>query len=307
MPVATFLLLFALAPSPQELDVDNVVILLDASGSMEKSMDGPGKMQKMIAAKRAIGEVLRRVSQETHVGLLVFSGRNKSDDWVYPLGPRDDAKLIAALERITPDGGTPLGAYMKTAADRLLEQRAEQSGYGTYRMLVVTDGQADDNDAPFLDLYLPDILARGVVVDVIGVAMDEDHVLAERVHSYRRADDLPALQQSIAEVFAEVGSDDGSTAGAEGFELAACLPDDAIASILAALTSSEDAPIGTLPAAGARVADEPGPIDWSQPAAPGTTQSPRSRSGSRTALVISLSVVAFIVLTRAMARARSRR
>ena len=304
MPITTFFFLLALAPSPQQLDVDNVVILLDASGSMEKSMDGPIEMQKMIAAKRAISQVLQRVSQETHVGLLVFSGRNKSDDWVYPLGPRDDAKLIAALERITPDGGTPLGAYMKIAADRLLEQRAEQSGYGTYRMLVVTDGQADDHDAPFLDLYLPDILARGIVVDVIGVAMDEDHLLAERVHSYRRADDLPALQQSIAEVFAEVGSDEGSTTAAEGFDLAAVLPDDAIAPILAALTSSEDVPIGMRPPS-ASPAGDAGATEWSAQNAPGT-QSPRSRRGSRTAIVIAVSVVAFIVLTRAMARARRR-
>lgn len=305
MPAASFLLfLLPLAFRPQELGADNVVILLDASGSMEKSMQDPGKTQKMAAAKRAIGEVLQRVPQETRVGLLVFSGRNKNGDWVFPLGPRNDGKLIGALDRITPDGGTPLGEYMKKAADRLLDQRAEQSGYGTYRMLVVTDGQADERDAPNIDLYLPDILARGIVVDVIGVAMDEDHLLAERVHSYRRADDLPALQESIAEVFAEVGSDGGSAAIAEGFDLAASLPDDAIAPILAALTSTEDAPIGTLPAKDSGSTGAAGPPEWIQ-TAPGP-QPPPSRRGSRTAIFIAVGVVAFIVITRVASRARRR-
>src|SRR5688500_10189845 len=96
-PLAFSLLLASPAPALQDLAADNVVILLDASGSMARPMEGPDPGQKMDAAKRAIAEVLRRVPQETQAGLLVFSGRNKSDEWVYPLGPRDDAALIGAL------------------------------------------------------------------------------------------------------------------------------------------------------------------------------------------------------------------
>jgi uncharacterized protein YegL len=294
-----FLLLALAAPSAlQEPDADNVVILLDASGSMKDPMSGPGRMQKMEAAKRAIAEVLGHVPQSTQAGLLVFSGSHKQNDWVFPLGPRDDAKLIAALNRLGPDGGTPLGAYMKQAADRLLEQRTQQSGYGTYRMLVVTDGRADDDDQPLVDRFLPDILGRGIVVDVIGVAMEEDHPLAKRVHSYRRADDLPALRQAISEVFAEVGHDASSSAIAnEGYELVAGLPDDAVAPILASLTNTRDVPIGT------REAEAPSdapPSDW----APAPQE--KSRHGGSSAVWIALGVVFLVVVTRGM-RGRARR
>ncbi len=309
MAVPSLFLLLALgvANAPQETDADNVVILLDASGSMKDPMGGPARMQKMDAAKRAIAEVLEHVPQSTHAGLLVFSGSHKENDWVFPLGPRDDAKLIAALNRLGPDGGTPLGAYMKLAADRLLDQRTEQSGYGSYRMLVVTDGRADKDDQPFVDRYLPDILGRGIVVDVIGVAMEEDISLAKRVHSYRRADDLPALRKAIADVFAEVGNDSASaTVAAEGYELAAIFPDDAIGPILAALTRVEDHPIGEAPPrdsssfGGPLEEDSDGSVpDYGQ-GVPGDT-----RNGSSKAVWICIAVaIGAVLISRSRARAR---
>ena len=73
-------------------NANNVVIVLDASGSMDRPMPG-SSMRKMDAAKAALREVLKRVPSDTQIGLLVFSGANVSNDWVYSLGPRDDAKL----------------------------------------------------------------------------------------------------------------------------------------------------------------------------------------------------------------------
>ena len=102
---------------------DNVVIVLDASGSMSAQLPGAGK-DKMSAAKAALKEVLKSVPQETHIGLLVFSARGANNDWFYPLGPRDDAKLMQAIDRPMPGGNTPLGKYIKIGADRLLEERA---------------------------------------------------------------------------------------------------------------------------------------------------------------------------------------
>ena len=172
--------------------VDNVVVVLDCSGSMAAALPG-SNLDKMTAAKNALKQVLQTVPPSTHIGLLVFSARDVKDDWVYPLGPRDDAKLNQAIDPLQPSGGTPLGASLKKGADRLLEARTKQFGYGTFRLLVVTDGEAGDKE--LVERHTPEIVARGITVDVIGVGMSQRHTLATKVHSYRSANDPASLKR----------------------------------------------------------------------------------------------------------------
>ena len=221
---------------------DNVVVVLDASGSMAESLPGSG-MNKMAAAKAALKQVLKTVPENTHVGLLVFSARDLQDDWVYPLGPRDDARLTAAIDRLQPQGGTPLGAYLKKAADRLLEERAKQFGYGSFRLLAVTDGEASDQ--PLVERFTPEIIARGITVDVIGVNMSGRHTLATKVHSYRSANDPVSLQRAIAEVFGEIGGSGGKdVTGADAFAELSPIPVQVAQGMIQALAVSGNQPIG---------------------------------------------------------------
>lgn len=225
--------------------IDHVVIVLDASGSMKQKMPGSNQ-PKMEAAKEALIEVLSNIPQSTHVGLLVFSAADIKDHWVYPLGPRQDGHLLPAIQNIRPNRGTPLGEYIKIGADRLLEERAKQFGYGTYRLLIVTDGEA--NDRELVDTYTPEVLSRGLRMDVIGVAMDQDHTLATKVHTYRRANDAATLKQAIAEVFAEVGGNQaGNVADSDAFELLAPIPVEVASSAINALSQSGNDPIGENP------------------------------------------------------------
>ena len=299
--ILVLLLPHAAAAGQERSDMDNVVIVLDASGSMQKPMIGSPTQPKIDAAKAAIGKVLERVPPSTQVGLLVFSGKNKRQDWVHPLGPRDDSRMIADLYALRPKGGTPLGRYMKFASDRLLEQRAQQNGYGTYRLLIVTDGQADKDDQPLVDQYLPDILARGLVVDVIGVSMEEEHVLATRVHSYRSADDPTSLEQALTEVFAEV-SDQGATGTSfeEGRELLEALPDDLALPVLAALSTHNDEPIGRLAPSAASEGSAPGPSSG----APGKGSS--GKQGNRRNLFIFAGLFLLILILRRRSGGRRR-
>lgn len=261
MLLATLLLSLAPAPLPVQtaqenagFDRDNVVICLDASGSMRDALVGAGS-NKMEAAKRAIEVVLRTVPAETQVGLLVFSGRHKTQDWVFPLGPRNDAELVRRMQPITGSGKTPLGRYLKEATDVLLGQRQKQSGYGSFRLLVVTDGQATDGDV--LDTFLPDVLRRGIVVDVIGVAMKSRHVLATKVHSYRSADDAFGLQTAITEVFAEMQDLDSADSVAN-YELLDAFPDNAVQGVIDLIAVRNDEPIGVIEVAKRRLADAKG-------------------------------------------------
>ena len=225
---------------------DNVVIVLDSSGSMARPLPGAGT-DKMTAAKAALKQVLSSVPQETRIGLLVFSAKGVSDDWIYPLGPRDDAKLMQAIDRPMPGDGTPLGKYLKIGADRLLEERAKQFGYGTFRLLVVTDGEAEDQQT--VERYTPEVIARGIKVDVIGVAMNQRHTLATKIHSYRSANDPASLKRAIAEVFGEIGGRGNDVASAEAFAELKPLPNEVAQAMIQALSSSGNQPIGERPRA----------------------------------------------------------
>jgi len=219
---------------------DCVVIILDASGSMDAKMGGG--VRKIDAAKAALQSVLTRIPETTHVGLLVFSGTNVPNPWLYPLGLRDNDALAKAISLPQPGGNTPLGRFIKTGADRLLEERTKQYGYGSYRLLVVTDGEATDGS--LTDQYTPLIVARGITMDVIGVNMKQDHTLATKVHSYRRADDPAALQKALSEILAEVNASGDDAAAVEAFDLLAPLPAELCGSMIQALAQVNNQPIG---------------------------------------------------------------
>ncbi len=199
-----------------DLHTDNIVVILDASGSMREKFRADQTKSKMDAAKAALKEVLAKVPDGTNIGLLVFSGRNILDDWVYPLGPKDTDRLIAAIDLPQPEGGTPLGRYIRIGANRLLEQREKQYNYGNYRLLIVTDGEAQDQDR--VAQYTPEILNRQIRVDVIGVDMKTDHKLATDADSYRRADNPGELVAAVSQIFAETGGTGTDIDGEDAFE-----------------------------------------------------------------------------------------
>lgn len=248
--VATLSILFvALAALPghaQQQYQDNVVIVLDASGSMAEQMRAV-QLKKMDVAKAALKKVLTNVPETTNIGLLVFSAKNLRDPWAFPLGPRDDEALMSAVDLPVPGGGTPLGQYIKIGADRLLQERAKQYGYGSYRLIVVTDGEASDMNV--MNRNVPEVMSRGILIDAIGVDMKGNHTLATKVHSYRRADDPQALAQALAEVLGEVvtSGDAGGDAEEDAFELLAAIPSEVAGSMLEALTQASNAPIGQGP------------------------------------------------------------
>ncbi|MCL4178760.1 MAG: VWA domain-containing protein [Verrucomicrobia bacterium] len=250
---------------------DNIIIVLDGSGSMGRPLAG-ATTDRMTAAQAALKQVLRTVPRETRIGLLVFSAKGVEDDWVYPLGPRDDTKLMQAIDRPIPGGGTPLGAYLKKGADRLLEERARQFGYGTFRLLVVTDGEAGDQH--LVERFTPEVIARGITVDVIGVAMDQRHTLATRVHSYRSANDPASLTRAISEVFGEIGGRGQDVAGAEAFAELNSIPGEVAQAMIQALSGSGNQPIGEPPPASRTSADSPGHAFDQQAGASAQTASP---------------------------------
>jgi len=255
----------------------NVVILLDDSGSMDERMRGDRRTRKIDAAKAALRTVLAKLPNDSQVGLVILNGPG---EWLVPLGPVDRAGINQILDRIDAGGGTPLGRFMKVAADGLLAAR-EKERYGTYKLLIVTDGEAGDSE--LVERHLPDILSRGLVVDVIGVDMAQDHSLATKVQTYRRADDPQSLERAISEVVLGESTATGGDAGLSDFELLAGLPSEVASAALKALANQGNQPIGEQPGSlppGAQIAQGPSGAGPSQtlPGSTFTVPPPQGRS-----------------------------
>lgn len=233
--VSLFIFGLQICSADDGIHKDNIVVILDASGSMQEKFSGDQTKTKMEAAKAALLEVLSKVPADTHIGLLVFSGANIQNEWVYPLGAKDTQKLTAAIQLPQPSGNTPLGRYIRIGANRLLEQREKQYNYGNYRLLVVTDGEASDADK--VRHYTPEILNRQIRVDVIGVDMTTNHMLANVVDSYRKADNPGELMAAVSEILAETGGTDTDVGGEDAFEYIAPLSDEIAADLIQQLTT----------------------------------------------------------------------
>ena len=268
----------------------NIVVILDASGSMREKFSGDQTKSKMEAAKEALQEVLSKVPDDTHIGLLVFSGANIQNEWVYPLGPKDLQKLMAAIRLPQPNGGTPLGRYIRIGANRLLEQREKQYNYGNYRLLVVTDGEASDTDK--VKHYTPEVLNRQIRIDVIGVDMKTDHILANVVDSYRKADNPGELMAAVSQILAETGDTGTDVGGEDAFEYIAPLSSEIAADLIQRLTT---------PPSNTAIVVKHGlatPAQRTPPRTPPTPQQPEPENQSTLWFVIGivvLSVIGFII------------
>ncbi len=133
-------------------------------------------------------------------------------------------------------GGTPLGQYMKLGADTLLAQRENQYNYGSYRLLVITDGEAN-NSPELVNTYTSAIIDRQIRIDVIGVDMAAEHTLATVVDSYQRADNPKQLIEAVTKILAETSTDDQTTSDSD-FELLQPLTDELAIGLIKALTST---------------------------------------------------------------------
>jgi len=229
---------------------DSIVIVLDTSGSMGEYMRSAGKT-RMEVAQQALIDVLSQVPDTTKIGILSFDG------WIYPIGPVDRSKLETAIRSTRPSGGTPLYEYMRGAGTALLKERAQQLNVGSYKMLVITDGEAGDDrlndpsrfeDGTTRPGVLDDIMSRNITVDTIALDMASDHALKRSINgTYMKGDDPQSLTKAVSDAVAEVGYGDSQDASDSAFAEIADLPDEAAVVILKGLSTFPNYGIGEQP------------------------------------------------------------
>lgn len=186
----------------------NFYFILDGSGSMSEptNQDCGGDQQfndKLEGAKWAVNKFLEHVPDNVNIGLYVYDNNGKGE--VVPLGPANRKVFIAAVDKIESGGGTPLAQAIRFGADRLVQQFKKQLGYGEFRLVVVTDGKADD--IPQAALYAA---KYGIPIYAIGLCIGQDHPLRNFSVSYRAADNFADLSSGLQDTLAELPSFDTS-------------------------------------------------------------------------------------------------
>lgn len=229
---------------------DNIVIVFDTSGSMDTHMRS-ARQSRMEVAQKALTDVLSQVPSGTNIGILTFRG------WAYELGPVKGAELTAAISGCSSNGGTPLYAYIKTGASRLLQERQKKDNIGYYKLIVVTDGFAQDvglnEDTKFRDGslklgVLKDVISRGIMVDTIALEMESDHPLKNQINgTYMKGDDLKSIHQSLKKAIAEVGFNGDDTITGDIFSEIGQFPDNFSVAVIKGLTEFRNHPIGEPP------------------------------------------------------------
>ena len=184
----------------------NFYFILDGSGSMGEGQCIDSRFRnKLEGAKWAVREFAKSIPSGVNVGLYVFD--NNRTDEILPLHQFNDPEVfLGAVDSIEHGGGTPLAQAIRVGTDSLVEQCKTQLGYGEFRLVVVTDGQADELDRA--SLYAAQF---GIPIYAIGFCIGEDHPLRRYAVSYRSATSPEDLARGLEETLAEAEYFDQST------------------------------------------------------------------------------------------------
>lgn len=178
-----------------------VVLILDASGSMERTDDSGVVL--MDGAKDAVSRLVEGLPEGSPVGLLLYGHRAPNDDpaagcmdteLVVPVGPLERDAMLATISGVAPRGFTPIG--------RALEEAAAALGDAGGTVILVSDGE--DTCAPpdpceiaaalsdaGIDLRVHTI---GFFLDQEGAAQQQLQCIAETTGgSYQNVDTIDEL------------------------------------------------------------------------------------------------------------------
>ncbi|MGY6553052.1 MAG: vWA domain-containing protein [Wenzhouxiangella sp.] len=212
---SAILLSLVLAISPV-LARENVILVLDASGSMWGQIEGRSKVE---IARDAVSQLLDEWNPEHHLGLIAYGHNRRGDcadiELLVPPGPLDAAAFRRTVNGLNARGMTPLSAAVRQAAETL--KSSEQKA----TVILVSDGEENcglDPCAIGAELAAEgiDFTAHVVGFDLGDAAREAGlRCLAENTGGlYFSAADAASLNQALGALGAiSTGGTDGVRAG----------------------------------------------------------------------------------------------
>ena len=168
-------------PETQALSDENVIVILDSSGSMaEKTY----LEEKIDVAKKAVSDFLTQMPQTVNTGLVVYGhkGSNSTADKslscngieeVVKLGTNNNSKVIAAINSFSPRGWTPIAGSLDFAKDIFSQKNPNDKNY----LILVSDGVESCDGDPLVAANNLRLAIPGVKLSIIG--FDTDHTTRE--------------------------------------------------------------------------------------------------------------------------------
>ncbi|MAS14451.1 MAG: hypothetical protein CMH69_14225 [Nitratireductor sp.] len=120
LPGAALLAAAAMSTSVTTSTAEEVVIVLDGSGSMWGQIDGLSKFE---IARDVMGDLIESWPERTDIGLMAYGHRREADcsdiETLIAPGPLDRSAFENAISQISPRGRTPLTESIRQAAEQL--------------------------------------------------------------------------------------------------------------------------------------------------------------------------------------------
>jgi Ca-activated chloride channel family protein len=140
LPLAASILWLCLGPaSSQQPCTEDAILVFDASKSMAASADDNTGLRRIDAVRSALARILPRVAPKRRIGLITYGpgSRPACVNVALELRPTINAAaaIMARVDRLRPDGRTPLTRAVQRAAD-VLDLRNQP---GT--IVLLTDGE----------------------------------------------------------------------------------------------------------------------------------------------------------------------
>ena len=183
-----------------QLDLKNYYLIFDGSGSMKES-ECSNNSSKLAVAKTAVTEFIKKIPANANIGFSVFDYSGASER--VALATHSQANIITEIDGVRASGTTPLRTAIKDAFSALNQQAIKQLGYGEYHLIVITDGQASDNEDP-TDMVQLMLEKSPVVLHTIGFCIDGSHSLNQTgLTLYKAANNPAELSSGLDAVLAE--------------------------------------------------------------------------------------------------------
>jgi hypothetical protein len=195
----------------QELEAGSLLLIMDASGSMER-VDDTG-VRLLDGAKAALNRVVDELPDGTPVGLRVYGHRTPNTDpvagcqdteLVVPVAPLDRERLRGAIAAYNASGYTPIGRSLQEAANDLPPE-------GPRTIVLVTDGE-DTCGPPDPCQVARDLIGSGfdVRVETVGFFLQGNPTATQQLQciadttggTFRTADNAAQLADELSQLSA---------------------------------------------------------------------------------------------------------
>ncbi len=143
---------------------DNILFILDASGSMWGKVDGIAKID---TAKRTLGTLAADLPADVNVGLMAYGFRRKNDcadvSMVLPMGGANPERIRAALKEIRPLGKTPMARALRMSGDVFSGRKGDNNN-----VVLISDGIETCGGDPCMEAGRLAGAGIGVRIHVVG-------------------------------------------------------------------------------------------------------------------------------------------